>query len=426
MGPNGTCHDYKIEVYRNGQVTPDDVRSATNDVDLAQHQEQALADDACLSDFFATAVNLSGATGSHADDNTFATKEPGEPDHAGNPGGKSLWYTWTAPTNTPVTFDTLGSTFDTLLAVYTGSSVSALSLVVSNDDINGATVRQSSVTFTPVTGNDLSHRRGRFRRRVGHRGIELEPDRRRLAGPDRLGPGGLADRSITRTFAPTDCEVVEGCEPVGTRTLLSFTTETRNIGAGDLVMGDPSTNSLFIWATCHQHYHFEHFANYIAARLERRDRGQRPQGRLLPDGRSHVVPHGQSHPPNTAATSRASNPAGPTFIRRDCPASTLTSPACPPGDYTLQIVVNPDNVLRESNTNNNVTLVPVTIPPVTCTGAPTNDDFANAIVVTNMPFIYTEFNNCATKRDRANPTTWAWPAAIRCGFPGRPPPIKPP
>src|SRR4029077_8126615 len=81
--------------------------------------------------------------------------------------------------------------------------------------------------------------------------------------PDLIIWGPAASPTvITRTFASSDCEVVEGCEPTGTRTLLSFTTETRNIGAGDLVMGDPSTNSLFIFATCHQHYHFEHFANY--------------------------------------------------------------------------------------------------------------------------------------------------------------------
>ena len=29
--------------------------------------------------------------------NVGATKEPGEPDHAGDPGGASVWYTWTAP-----------------------------------------------------------------------------------------------------------------------------------------------------------------------------------------------------------------------------------------------------------------------------------------------------------------------------------------
>src|SRR5262249_17475973 len=67
---------------------------------------------------------------------------------------------------------------------------------------------------------------------------------------------------ITRTFTNGDCEAVEGCEKVGTPPLLTFNTETRNIGAGDLVLGDPSTNSLFHYASCHGHYHFEDFATY--------------------------------------------------------------------------------------------------------------------------------------------------------------------
>ena len=89
MGTNCQCRDYQIEVYRAGQTVPDDVRSSANDADLAQHREQMLSEDFCLSDFFATCVSLNGAYGSEADDNSFATKEPGEPDHAGNPGGKS-------------------------------------------------------------------------------------------------------------------------------------------------------------------------------------------------------------------------------------------------------------------------------------------------------------------------------------------------
>ena len=396
MGPNGTCHEYKIEVYRSGRSTPDDIRSPTNDVDLAQHHEQALADDACLSDFFASAVNLSGATGSHADDNTYATKEPGEPNHAGNAGGKSLWYTWTAPTNTPVSFDTLGSTFDTLLAVYTGNSFANLSVVVSNDDINGATVRQSSVTFTPVTGTTYHIAVDGF---GGASGImELNWNQTGGALPDLIIWGDAASPTvITRTFAKTDCEVVEGCEPVGTRTLLSFTTETRNIGNGDLIMGDPSTNSLFIWATCHQHYHFEHFANYTLLDTN---------GVTVASG--HKVGFCLTDVHSWSPTANPSPKYGCNFqgiqvgwadvYEAGLPCQYIDITGVPSGDYTLQIVVNPDNVLHESNTNNNVTLVPVTIPPVTCTGAPTNDNFANAIVVDSLPFNYTEFNNCATKQ----------------------------
>ncbi len=57
-----------------------------------------------------------------------ATKEEGEPNHAGQPGGASYWYAYTAPDNGTVRFDTIGSTFNTLLAVYTGSGASFSSL----------------------------------------------------------------------------------------------------------------------------------------------------------------------------------------------------------------------------------------------------------------------------------------------------------
>src|SRR6266545_5426138 len=82
--------------------------------------------------------------------NVDATKETGEPNHAGNPGGKSVWWNWTAPTSGSATFATKGSGFDTLLAVYTGSSVSGLTLVASDD--NSGQCGTSQVTFTPASG----------------------------------------------------------------------------------------------------------------------------------------------------------------------------------------------------------------------------------------------------------------------------------
>src|SRR5262249_34548801 len=63
--------------------------------------------------------------------------EAGEPDHAGNLGGHSLWWTWTAPAQGIVTLDTIGSSFATLLAVYTGVSVSNLTVVATNTGSGG-------------------------------------------------------------------------------------------------------------------------------------------------------------------------------------------------------------------------------------------------------------------------------------------------
>src|SRR5207244_7510743 len=102
-------------------------------------------------DAFANGQSLSGSTASVTGSNVNATKETGEPNHGGDPGGHSIWYRWTAPASTPVTIDTIGSSFDTLLGVYTGSSVSSLTTIASNDDISGPG-QPSSVSFTPVPG----------------------------------------------------------------------------------------------------------------------------------------------------------------------------------------------------------------------------------------------------------------------------------
>lgn len=94
-----------------------------------------------------TALNLT-VTGS----SVSATKEAGEPNHAGIAGGKSVWWTWTPSASGSATISTAGSGFDTLLAVYTGSSVSALTSIASNDDDTAHGVATSLVTFNAVAG----------------------------------------------------------------------------------------------------------------------------------------------------------------------------------------------------------------------------------------------------------------------------------
>src|SRR3954468_10961825 len=88
-------------------------------------------------DTFSAANVLLPATGSRNGTTVDATKETNEPSHAGNVGGASGWYQWVAPATGSATFDTIGSGFDTTLAVYTGSSVDALTLVSQNDDYLG-------------------------------------------------------------------------------------------------------------------------------------------------------------------------------------------------------------------------------------------------------------------------------------------------
>jgi outer membrane protein assembly factor BamB len=98
-----------------------------------------------------------------------AALESGTPQIAGVAGSHSLWWQWTAPEDATVEIDTSGtgggqypggSTYPTLLGVYTGTSLSSLALVASSatyrtepvEGGNGSTEGYSEVTFHTVAG----------------------------------------------------------------------------------------------------------------------------------------------------------------------------------------------------------------------------------------------------------------------------------
>lgn len=102
-------------------------------------------------DSFAAAVATSTATWTLTGNNTDGTSQTGEPAHAGNAAAKSVWWAFTAPSSGLCTVRTLGSAFDTVLAVYTGTSVGTLVAVASNDN-SSSTVLDSTVSFSTVKG----------------------------------------------------------------------------------------------------------------------------------------------------------------------------------------------------------------------------------------------------------------------------------
>jgi hypothetical protein len=102
-------------------------------------------------DAFASAVAASTAIWTLMANNTDGTSETGEPAHAGNAAAKSVWWAFTAPSSGTCTLRTSGSTFDTVLAVYTGTSVGAVTAVASNDNSSSA-VLDSTVSFSAVKG----------------------------------------------------------------------------------------------------------------------------------------------------------------------------------------------------------------------------------------------------------------------------------
>jgi PKD repeat protein len=133
----GTAYQIAVDGYgeEQGQIA----------LSIVQAAGAAVANDA-----FANAETLAGTSTSATGSNYDATAQAGEPAHAGQTAAKSIWWKWTAPANGVCTVDTIGSPFDTVLAVYTGSSFSSLTSVASDDQSGGSNT--SKVSFNTTTG----------------------------------------------------------------------------------------------------------------------------------------------------------------------------------------------------------------------------------------------------------------------------------
>jgi Ca2+-binding RTX toxin-like protein len=104
-------------------------------------------------DNFAERAILNGTSVSATGTNVGATSEPGEP-FPSSPN-QSVWWSWMAPTSGTVTFNTVGSNFDTELGIYTGSAVNSLTRVAFSDDAPQPSYEfygPSEVTFQAEVG----------------------------------------------------------------------------------------------------------------------------------------------------------------------------------------------------------------------------------------------------------------------------------
>jgi hypothetical protein len=136
-------------------------------------------------DHLADAQTLEGASVAVNGITFDATKETGEPAHAGSAGGASVWYRWQAPASGTVTIDTFGSAFDTVLGVYTGSSIGALAEVAANDDQAAPDVLTSKATFPVSAGTTYRVAVDGFEGEVGSLALRLT-----------FGPGGAPRASL--------------------------------------------------------------------------------------------------------------------------------------------------------------------------------------------------------------------------------------
>ena len=122
-------------------------------VAIAAIAVQAFAD-APANDNFSNAEQLSGIRVSVERNNLDATKEIGEPDHAFNAGGKSVWFKWTAPMTRVVQISTARSStnINTLLGVYVGTELNSLNDREHSDDILGSLNRRSHAILDAEAG----------------------------------------------------------------------------------------------------------------------------------------------------------------------------------------------------------------------------------------------------------------------------------
>lgn len=270
---------------------------------------------------------------------------------------------------------------------------SSFGIVASDDDSNGNL--QARIVFTPSsTGAYYIRLRAYSSGRYGFCSLSV-------VGSAPLGPGlpdliiwgpSASPRIATVTFSSGSCAVIEGMVQSGTRKLLRFSTETRNQGTADLYLGNPATNPQFVWAPCHGHYHFNHYANYrlLDSGGQRAATGLKIGFCLLDTLRW-----------SSSASSRAKYTCSNQGIQKgwgDVYDSSLDGQwiditGVPDGNYTLEMEVNPERVLPESNYDNNIARIPITIG----SPRPVNDNFVNAQGLSGSSASVSGANGSATK-----------------------------
>ena len=163
------------------------------------------------------------------------------------------------------------------------------------------------------------------------------------------------------------CSVEEGNITPGEHTLLRFTVTTPNIGKGDVFIGSPldhmdpngdgnfaDSDGLFELATCHAHFHFQHYATYRLIDASGKEWKAAKRGFCMLDTDPYNVRNGDG-----------------TWTYRNCGTATRDGfqgissgwadtyvfklggqyflldggdgqPVVPPGVYTIEVEVNPD------------------------------------------------------------------------------------
>ena len=174
-----------------------------------------------FADNFADRLSTNSLSGTGSGSNVGATREAGEPFHANKRSSPSVWLSWIAPASGIAVFHTRGSSFDTLLAIYTNSVVNQTNVVASDDDRGGFLT--SLVTFNARAGTEyqiaIDGFNGATGRVVLSWSLELTADElpRIVLGPESqtVGPGDEVTFEVVAVSAtPQTYQWFFNCLPI--------------------------------------------------------------------------------------------------------------------------------------------------------------------------------------------------------------------
>ncbi|MGB0645739.1 MAG: lysyl oxidase family protein [Bradymonadia bacterium] len=164
----------------------------------------------------------------------------------------------------------------------------------------------------------------------------------------------------------SNCALLEGCiDGVGRRRLMRFAVGTGNIGNEDLLIGDVSQLTDEVeYSACHEHYHYSDYADYRLMRDEGVIRLGHKQAFCLMDTRPMSMVNRDATRARARYNCRFQGiSAGWEDVygsRLDCQWIDITG--LQPGQYDLEVRINPEGVLKEHRYDNNNGRVTVDIP----------------------------------------------------------------
>lgn len=211
-----------------------------------------------------------------------------------------------------------------------------------------------------------------------------------------IAPESIRPQVQIREYKAADeAEVVDKCAKVGVRRLLAVDFDVYNMGKEDLVLGEDYMSPWSAYSTAEMWWRFIGFW-----RIEMRN----AQGQIVAFVEPPMIP--------SFSGTRRWNPQGSSVKRFNFDHQGLRGGwmqkvqsywACqfiditdiPPGDYSVDVVVDPWNRIPETREDNNRVTFPVTVTPM-CQGTPANDNRQNAIELQGAVATVVTRNECAT------------------------------